>query len=55
MIHEIPGLTPTVIGFGEEVVAAGYTVVMPSLFGKDEARDEPGQRRQGDDPGVRQP
>ncbi|WP_395695545.1 dienelactone hydrolase family protein [Nocardioides sp.] len=37
VIHEIPGLTPTVIGFGEEVVAAGHTVVMPHLFGKPEA------------------
>jgi dienelactone hydrolase len=36
VIHEIPGLTPAVIGFGEEVVAAGYTVVMPSLFGTPE-------------------
>jgi dienelactone hydrolase len=33
VIHEIPGLTPAVVGFGEEVVAAGYTVVMPHLFG----------------------
>lgn len=33
VIHEIPGMTPEVIGFGEEVVAAGYTVVMPHLFG----------------------
>jgi len=33
VIHEIPGMTPEVIGFGEEVVAAGYTVVMPRLFG----------------------
>ena len=37
VIHEIPGLTPAVIGFGEEVVAAGFTVVMPSLFGEPEA------------------
>lgn len=37
VIHEIPGLTPEVIGFGEEVVAAGFTVVMPHLFGKPEA------------------
>ncbi|HEU5038142.1 MAG TPA: dienelactone hydrolase family protein [Nocardioides sp.] len=37
VIHEMPGLTPGVIGFGEEVVAAGYTVVMPSLFGTPEA------------------
>ena len=33
VIHEIPGMTPEVIGFAEEVVAAGYTVVMPHLFG----------------------
>jgi dienelactone hydrolase len=33
VIHEIPGMTPEVIGFGEEVVASGYTVVMPHLFG----------------------
>ncbi|MBB6626043.1 dienelactone hydrolase family protein [Nocardioides sp. KIGAM211] len=33
VIHEIPGLTDKVIGFGEEVVAAGFTVVMPHLFG----------------------
>ena len=37
VIHEIPGVTPAVIGFGEEVVAAGFTVVMPSLFGTPEA------------------
>ncbi len=36
VIHEIPGLTPPVIGFGEELVAAGYTVVMPHLFGEPE-------------------
>jgi len=33
IIHEIPGLTPAVIGFAEEVVAAGFTVVLPHLFG----------------------
>lgn len=37
VIHEMPGLTPGVIGFGEEVVAAGYTVVLPQLFGAPEA------------------
>ena len=37
MIHEIPGLTPEVIEFGESVVAAGFTVVMPELFGEAEA------------------
>jgi dienelactone hydrolase len=36
VIHEIPGLTPTVIGFGEELVEAGYTVVLPHLFGDPE-------------------
>ncbi len=38
MIHEIPGMTPDVIGFGEELVAAGYTVVMPHLFGTPERK-----------------
>jgi dienelactone hydrolase len=33
VIHEIPGITPKVLGFAEEVVAAGFTVVMPSLVG----------------------
>ncbi|MCW2792026.1 MAG: hypothetical protein JWO76_1124 [Nocardioides sp.] len=37
VIHEIPGLTDQVIGFGEEVVAAGFTVVLPELFGRAEA------------------
>ena len=36
VIHEIPGPTPSVIGFGEELVEAGYTVVMPHLFGRAE-------------------
>jgi len=35
VIHEIPGITPEVAAFGQEVVDAGYTVVMPSLFGTD--------------------
>ena len=34
VIHEIPGLTPEVIAFGQEVVDAGYTVVLPHLFGR---------------------
>jgi len=37
VIHEIPGLTPEVIGFAEEVVEAGFTVVLPHLFGTPEA------------------
>ena len=35
VVHEIPGITPDVAAFGEELVDAGYTVVMPSLFGTD--------------------
>ncbi|MBZ5738816.1 dienelactone hydrolase family protein [Nocardioides mangrovi] len=41
VIHEIPGLTPDVIGFAEEVVDAGYTVVLPHLFGEPEAPMSP--------------
>ncbi len=41
VIHEIPGLTPDVIAFGEEVVAAGFTVVLPHLFGTPERGDSP--------------
>ena len=37
VIHEIPGITPEVATFGDELVDAGYTVVMPSLFGTDGA------------------
>lgn len=33
VIHELPGLTEGVIAFGEELVTAGHTVVMPHLFG----------------------
>jgi len=36
VIHEIPGITPEVIAFADEVVAAGFTVVMPHLFGTPE-------------------
>jgi dienelactone hydrolase len=41
VIHEIPGITPAVAAFGQEVVDAGYTVVMPSLFGTDGAKMTP--------------
>lgn len=41
VIHEIPGITPAVAAFGQEVVDAGYTVVMPSLFGTDGAAYTP--------------
>ena len=33
VIHEIPGITPKVAAFANDVVAAGFTVVMPSLVG----------------------
>lgn len=33
LIHELPGITPEVVAFAEEVVGAGFTVVMPHLFG----------------------
>lgn len=35
VIHEIPGITPAVSAFAQEVVDRGFTVVMPSLFGTD--------------------
>ena len=38
VIHEIPGMTPDVIAFAQEVVDAGFTVVMPHLFGVPEAK-----------------
>lgn len=42
IVHEIPGITPAVLRFAEEVVAAGFTVVMPLLVG--EAGREPSQK-----------
>jgi len=33
VIHEIPGITPKVAAFGNDVVDAGFTVRMPSLVG----------------------
>jgi dienelactone hydrolase len=33
IIHEVPGITPKVITFAEEVVARGFAVVMPELMG----------------------
>jgi len=34
VIHEIPGLHPGVIAFGQRLVDTGYTVYLPSLFGR---------------------
>ena len=36
LVHELPGITPRVVEFAEEVVGAGFTVVMPELFGEPE-------------------
>lgn len=33
VIHEIPGITASVLAFADDVVAAGFTVVMPSILG----------------------
>ncbi len=34
IMHELPGLTPACIGLAEEIVAAGFTVYLPLLFGR---------------------
>jgi dienelactone hydrolase len=34
IIHEMPGLHPLVVRFGDRVAAAGMTVFLPSLFGE---------------------
>lgn len=41
VVHEVPGMTPDVIAFAEEVAAQGLTVVMPHLFGVPEAKPTP--------------
>ncbi|MGA2432974.1 MAG: dienelactone hydrolase family protein [Acidimicrobiales bacterium] len=33
VIHEVPGITPLVAAFGQRVAAAGFTAVLPNLFG----------------------
>ncbi len=42
VISEIPGITEDVITFADEVVAEGFTVVLPHLFGKVVSPDSPG-------------
>ena len=34
VIHEMPGITPEVAAFGRRVAEAGFTAVMPVLFGE---------------------
>lgn len=33
IVHEIPGITPEVLTFADDVVDRGFTVVLPHLFG----------------------
>ena len=33
LVPEVPGITPEVLGLADHLVAAGFTVVIPSLFG----------------------
>ena len=33
VVHEVPGITPNVTRFANDVVAAGFTVVLPNLLG----------------------
>ena len=33
IVHEVPGITPEVAQFAQEVAAGGFTVALPSLFG----------------------
>lgn len=33
VVHEIPGITPAVLRFADQVVDAGFTVLLPSLVG----------------------
>jgi dienelactone hydrolase len=42
LIPEIPGLTPEVAAFGEHLVSAGFTVVIPSPFGTPGRRETVG-------------
>lgn len=43
VLHESPGLTPEVVAFGEHLVHAGFTVVLPHLFGPSGRRPRPGE------------
>jgi dienelactone hydrolase len=33
VVHEVPGITPSVLAFADDVVRGGFTVVMPLLVG----------------------
>jgi dienelactone hydrolase len=34
VMHEIPGIHPGMLAFAQRLIAAGYTVYLPSLFGR---------------------
>jgi dienelactone hydrolase len=34
VIHEIPGIHPGMLAFARRLLEAGYTVYLPSLFGR---------------------
>ncbi len=38
VMSEMPGITPEVAGFGRSVAGAGFTAVLPHLFGDDGRR-----------------
>lgn len=42
VVHEIPGITPLVTKFANEVVDRGFTVIMPSLVGTPEKEPSTG-------------
>src|SRR5664280_982591 len=41
VIHEMPGLHPGVVEFAQRLIDAGYTVFLPSLFGRPGERSPP--------------
>lgn len=43
VLHEMPGLHPGVIEFGRRLLGEGYTVYMPSLFGRVNAEKTGGE------------
>lgn len=42
LLPEVPGMTPQVMGLGGHLVAAGFTVAIPSLFGEPGRAVSPG-------------
>ena len=55
VIHEIPGITPKVAQFADEVVARGFTVVMPDLMGTPGKAPEHALHRREHGQAVRRP